>query len=119
MNNCAAPSPRNYEAPTLNMKGFKVGFTYSDFVIFQNNDRSEKDINADTFSLVIKNADGTPVETLTLGAGLTIEGIGKLIWLIGTDTTGTAGIYTYELIWTQSDTGAVSPALVGRIIVEA
>jgi len=119
MSTCTSPSQRNYESPTLNMKGFKVGFTYSDFVIFQNNDRSEKDINTDTFAFVITNAAGTVVETLTLGAGLTIEGLGKLIWLIGTDTTGTAGIYTYELIWTQSDTGAVSPALVGRIIVEA
>lgn len=101
------------------MKGLRVGYTYSDFIVFENNDRTEKDINSDTFQLVIKNAAGTPVETLTLGAGLTIEGLGKLIWLIGTDTTGTDGVYTYELIWMQNDTGANAPALEGRIIVEA
>ena len=66
MSTCTSPSQRNYESPTLNMKGFKVGFTYSDFVIFQNNDRTEKDIKAYMPFSWDKQTESKPAEPSTI-----------------------------------------------------
>lgn len=104
----------------LPMTGLRVGFAYAFEIVFK--DRITKapiTITGDDFEMIIKNAAGVVVETLTTtpAAGLTIA-VDTLTGLIGTDTTQTAGKYTYLIVWTIASTSAIVPAVEGTIVVK-
>lgn len=110
----------NFAPDFLPMTGLRVGFTYAFEIVFK--DRVTKDpitITGDDFEMVIKDSAGGVVETLTTtpAVGLTIN-VDTLTGLISTDTTQTAGKYTYLIAWTIAATSAVVPAVEGTIIVK-
>ena len=104
----------------LPMTGLRVGFTYAFEITFK--DRITKvpiTITGDDFEMIIKNAAGAVVETLTSTptAGITID-VDTITGLIGVATTAAAGKYTYLIVWTIASTSAIVPAVEGTITVK-
>lgn len=103
----------------LPMEGLRVGFVYAALIEFKDRVTGDLvDISLDTFEMEIKDSTGATVETLGMGTGLSIYDDNNLLVTIGTDTTQTAGEYTYLLVWNITDTGASVPAVEGKIYVE-
>lgn len=104
----------------LTMTGLREGFTYAFLIEFTDRDTgSPLVITGDDFEMIIKDSTGSVVETLTTtpASGLTIDNT-DLLGLMSFAITEPAGNYTFLIIWTVTDTGAIVPAVEGKIIVE-
>lgn len=71
-------------------------------LIFQNEDESAHDISAYNFKLIVYKRANSPVKlfTLSIGSGLTVEGIGSnelLIEITSLQATLEAGVYFWRL----------------------
>lgn len=104
-------------------RGIRVGRTIQFSIFFKHPSGSALagqpyDITADDFEMSIKNAALTEVENLQVGSGFTITAPNQLTGVITPLTTGTAGIYKHDIIWTIAATGATPVAAEGTIIVK-
>jgi hypothetical protein len=117
MSNCAAST--KYYPARWNLSGLYVGYTYADELSFvDGKTKAAIDITADSFEWQILDADGTVVDTLTVGDGLTITAPNKLKFLLESPVMDTAGIYTGVMKWTRDETDEVIPLFINFIDVE-
>jgi hypothetical protein len=110
-----------YCPAVFNMDCLKLGFSYSDKFVFLSKTTgvAPPNLTGDTFSMPIKNAAGTTVATLTLGAGLSIgTATNELKYTITAPITAASGEYTYLLIWSRGGINPV-PIVQGAINVSA
>ena len=111
----------DYSPGVLNLLNLQEGYSYADFLEFFDLDGVVEDITTYDFTMVIKDDAGTTVSTLTTGSitadGLEIEGDNKLNFLIGTDVTGTAGVYTLTLRIADPALGSNYVLAIGKIKV--
>lgn len=90
----------------------RTGYTYVKTAEFVDTSESAINIEADSFEMVVKDADGNTVATLeTPATGLAIVAPNKLNISVGSPITDTAGVYTGTLVWTRDATGAVVPII--------
>jgi len=122
MANCCSDNFNTDNCPaTWNWDCQIVGFTYRQTVSFRNSDGSTPapDVSGDGFTMVVKNAAGTTVATLTVGSGIAYGANDNEITVtVGSPITATAGIYTYLLSWQRASTGENLPVFVGKIEVQ-
>lgn len=110
----------DFTAPVLDMRGIKVGRTVQFRIYFKYpKTRLPYDITADDFEMAILDSALSEVENLQVGSGFTITAPNILDGVITPLTTGMAGKYTFEIIWTIAATGATPTAADGKIIVKA
>ena len=69
--------------------------------------------------MVVKNAAGATVATLTVGSGIAYGANDNEISVtVGDPITDGEGIYTYLLSWQRASTGEDIPVFVGKIEVK-
>lgn len=98
-----------------------AGFTYQQTVNFRNSDGSTPapDVSADGFEMVVKNADGDVVDTLTIGSGIEYGAADNQITVtVGAPITDESGTYTFLLSWQRVSTGENIPVFIGKIEVK-
>lgn len=119
-NSCQLKITTDFKAPLWEWCGMLAGggYIYVKTAVFKDGSEVAIDITADTFSLEIKDSDGTVVDTLTLGAGLTVVSTNKLNIAAGPPVTDTADTYTGVLVWTRASTTAVIPTIMFTFLIE-
>lgn len=109
----------DFAAGIVNFANMKAGnYTYGKQLSFKTQKGVEIDITADDFEMVVYDTNGTPVDTLTIGDGLTIVPDNKLIISFRPAVTANAGLYTYEIVWTRTALTLNFPAFVGKITIK-
>lgn len=122
MANCCNDNYNTNNCPaTWNWECLIAGFTYQQTVNFRNSDGSTPapDVSADGFEMVVKNADGDVVDTLTIGSGIEYGAENNQITVtVGATITDESGTYTFLLSWQRDSTGENIPVFVGKIEVK-
>lgn len=95
-----------------------IGDTWRGQIVSFRNDSGLIDVSADAFSLVLEDAAGTAILTLTLGDGIEFSGDG-IIWEFTAAQTADFvkdARWAYSLKWTKDSDGTVKTIIAGTVI---